>query len=473
MKVLFVNPPRFNELLGNNPEIIETERGFNPPLGLLYIAGYLLKQAEHEVGIIDSQVERLDYDSLKERIRAFSPDIVGITAMTFTLLDVVRTVDVIKKINPGIKIVLGGPHPTIYPEETINLPGVDFVVVGEGERVFADLLDALGNKDALKAVKGIVFKDEGTIHNIGRAPFIEDLDSLPFPARQLTPYKQYTSLLAKDKTITTVFTSRGCPYNCTFCDRPALGKAFRKRSAKNVVDEIELCFGMGIKEFLVYDDTFTVDKERVTAICEEIIKRNLKIRWDIRARINTVDNYMLDKLKSAGCQGIHYGIESGVQRILELINKNITLDDARRVIRMTKAKKIKTLAYFMIGLPTETRDDIIKTLSFAKELAPDYLHVTVFTPFPSTRIYQDGLKDGTIKRDYWRDFAAFPQEGFTPPFWGANFTKDELSKMLVDSYKSFYLRPGYVAKRLLGVGSFRQLRKLGRAGFKVLKMRCS
>ena len=286
MRVVLINPPADNEIIANNPKIVETERGYSPPLGLLYIAGYLLQNTRHDVSVVDTQVDELSYSQLEAKVREVKPDVVGVTALTLTLLDVLKTVTLVKKVNADIKVVLGGPHVHIYPEETIQLPGVDFIVLGEGETTFTELLEAMVAPDRLKSLQSIVFKENGRIINTGPKQFVKDLDSLPYPARHLTNYKKYNSLLAKRATpTTTMFTSRGCPFACTFCDRPHLGKTFRYRSAQNVVDEMEICVGMDIQEFLIYDDTFTVNKQRVLDICDEIVRRN--VSWTLGRNVFT------------------------------------------------------------------------------------------------------------------------------------------------------------------------------------------
>ena len=188
----------------------------------------------------------------------------------------------------------------------------------------------------LKKVRGLVFKDGGEVINTGAPPLVDDLDSLPFPARDLTPYMKYYSLIAKTQPVTTMITSRGCPYRCLFCDRPHLGKRFRPRTAMNVVDEMEQCVGMGIREFLIYDDTFTVNRKRVLDICSEIKRRGLGIGWDVRARVDTITPDMLAAMKDAGCDRIHYGVESGSPEIIETLRKGITIEQVRRVFRQTK-----------------------------------------------------------------------------------------------------------------------------------------
>ncbi len=471
MKILLINPPSENEIIGNNPAFIEEERGYNPPLGLLYIAGYLEKLTQHSVEVLDTQVEELSYQEIEDIVREKEPEVIGITAMALTLVDVLKTIEVIKSVNRNIKVVLGGPHVYIFPNETINLKGVDYLVLGEGEAIFKDLLDCMDDYRKLKSIRGLVFKENGKIINTGPRPLTENLDILPFPARHLVPYKKYSSLVLRKRPITTTFTSRGCPYKCTFCARPHLGKKFRARSAKNVVDEIEECTRMGIYGFLVYDDTFTVNKERVIEICDELRKRKLDIEWDIRARVDTVDEQLLERLKIAGCRGIHYGVEAGTEKILKTLNKKITISRTKEIFSLTKKSKISTLGYFMIGNPGETREDILETLKLMKELDPDYVHITILTPFPATRIYLDGLKSGVIERDYWKAFSENPTPDFIPPHWGEFFTKDELVELLAFAYRDFYARPGYIMKNLVKTRSFNELQRKIKAGVKVLKLR--
>jgi radical SAM superfamily enzyme YgiQ (UPF0313 family) len=471
MKLLLINPPAFNTIESEVPEVVREERGYNPPLGILSIAGYLEKKSEIEIEILDTQVEELNIKQIEERIKFAKPNAVGITTMTFTLLDVLDLAKLVKKINPEIKVILGGPHPHIFPQETINFPEVDFLVIGEGEETNKELMENITDKDKLRQVRGIVFKDNNEIINTGSRPLIMNLDDLPFPARHLTPYKKYTSVLSSENIVTTAFTSRGCPYKCLFCDRPHLGKFFRARSAKNVAAELELCQKMGIGEVLIYDDTFTIDRARVIDICNEILQREIKIGWDIRARVDTVDEEVLKKLKEAGCLRIHYGIEAGTEKILKVLRKGITLEMAERAIKMTKKVGIQTLAYFMIGSPTETKEDIEQTIAFAKKIDPDFVHITILTPFPATDVYRLGLEKGVIPYDYWQKFAKNPTKEFSPLYWEESLKKEELKAYLGKAYKSFYFRPHYLLKRVLELRSWDEFKRKSQAGLSILKFK--
>jgi anaerobic magnesium-protoporphyrin IX monomethyl ester cyclase len=471
MKVLLINPPMENMIMSDSPMFLDEERGYNPPLGLLYLAAYILKNGNHKIRILDTQVEELDYKKIKQKIEQLKPDLVGIQAMTFTLIDVIKTAKIVKEIDPNIKVVLGGPHVNIFPDETIKMPCVDYLIMGEGEIVFSEFLDNIDDEKKLKKIKGIIYKTKaGKIIKTGISPFISDLDAIPFPARKLTPYKKYSSLLARRTPVTTMFTSRGCPYNCAYCDRPHLGKVFRARSAKNVVDEMEECVSMGIKEFLIYDDTFTIDRNRAFAICDEIVRRKLDIGWDIRARVNTVDMELLLKLKRAGCERIHYGVEAADQRILNNLRKGITIKQVQDAFRWTKKARIESLAYFMIGSPGETRKEIIKTIEFAKKLKPDFVSFSVTTPFPATDLYRWALDRKIIERDVWKEFAENPTPDFKAPLWTEELSREELMELLTYAYKSFYTRPSYIIRKALRIRSLSEFKRKAKAGLRMFSI---
>jgi len=470
MKILLINPPIENTIASVMPKELEEGLDFLPPLGLMYIAAYLKKETSYSVEILDCPVEKMSYDRLKEEIRKRNPDVVGITAMTFTLIDVMKTVKSVKEVGPRIKIILGGPHVIIFPNETIKNKEIDFLVLGEGEGAIKPLLANINNPKELKNIRGLVFKEEGAIINTGRADFIERLDDLPFPARYLAPYKKYFSVLSSRRPVTTMFTSRGCPFQCLFCDRPQLGKIFRARSAKNVVDEMEECAEMGIQEIFIYDDTFGVDRQRVLDICKEIKKREVSIAWDIRTRVNTVDREVLEALKEAKCQRIHYGVEAGTQKILNILRKGITLEQVEKAFKTTKEVGIQTAAYFMIGSPTETREDILQTIKFMKKINPDYVHITITTPFPATDLYRMAQEEKVLTEDVWRNFAKDPKLSFVPPIWEKNLSRAELLTLLKNAYRSFYFRPSYILKRISQLESMGELFRKAGGAFKLLKI---
>ncbi len=474
MKVLLINPPRFHELIGKNPAIVEKHRGYNPPLGLLYLAGYIEENSDHQVDIIDCQPLEMSYDELGQELASREFDVCGLTAMTFTLIDVMMACREVRRANPKAKIILGGPHTHLFPEETISKSEVDFLMQGEGEIAFLQFLAKLNDPSSWPDIPGLVYKDAaGKIHNNGIAPSTNDLDVLGFPARHKLPTTHYRSLLGRRNNITTMFTSRGCPFRCTFCDRPfsPVISGFRWRTAGHIADEMEQCLAMGVDEAFIYDDTFTVRKDRVHQLCDEIISRGLKFTWDVRAHVNTVNKDLLKHMKEAGCDRIHYGVEVGNDRMMREIRKNTNVEKVKAAFSATRAVGMETLGYFMIGQQTETASDIDDTMDLARSLKPNYAHFTIFCPYPGTEIYQRGLETGIIKSDVWREFATDPQPGFELPVWEENFTREELRHMLVKCYKAFYMRPSFMLKAAARVRTFEEFKRKARAGLSVLTMR--
>jgi len=473
MKALLINPPRWHELVGKNPSIIEKHRGFNPPLGLLYLAAASKKLVSFTVDILDAQPLLFTYEQLEEWLKERDYDLVGIAAMTFTLVDAHKTALVVKKALPSAKVIFGGTHVHLFPEETVNLEPVDFAIMGEAEYSFSHFMVNWGSAFNPKKIPGLVYKDSlGRIENNSFQP-IDQLDTLPFPERQALDFRKYNSILSKGNLCTTIISSRGCPFKCAFCDRPLspITSHFRYRSAINLVDELCACSELGIHDFLFYDDTFTVNRKRVLEICEEILQRGLDIRWDIRTRVDLIDEEMLKMLKKAGCSAIHYGVEAGNDRVLSTIKKGFTVSQVKDAFQITKKMGIETLAYFMIGLPTEKLRDVQDSFNLVKELKPDYAHFTIFSPYPGTELYHLGLSRGVIKDDIWRDFAKNPRENFKIPVWEENFSRQELYSLIVKFYKSFYLKPDYLISSILRLKSGREFIKKARAGASVLFMR--
>lgn len=443
MRILLVNPSTKNMLVANNPTFVDDSRGENMPLGLGYLASSLLKH-NHTVHIHDCQIQK-DLELIAS-LRFGNYDIVGLTTTTFTLRGTKDIINAVRTYDSKIKIIVGGTHPTIYPEETLKL-GADAVIQGEGEEIMPGIFHLL-------------WKYPKSIHvNHVR---IDDLDNLPFPMR--IHVDKYNSIFSSG-IATTIITSRGCPYKCSFCYRPVFGRTVRQRSPDNIIDEIKVCVAKGIKNFLFYDDTFTLDKKRVYLLCEKIHKLPYKIKFDIRSRVNTVNYDLLKSLKNVGMTQIHFGIESGVQRILDRMNKGITLEQIRQAFDWCHKLRIKTLGYIMIGNPGESIEDITTTEKLVHKLNPDYLHATIFTPFPATDSYKQWVE--LFKEDVWLEYAKHPTKDFVPPVWG-NWNRKLFNEILIGIYKRFYLRPSYIMKRVMDIGSISRLKKYIKAGRRLL-----
>jgi radical SAM superfamily enzyme YgiQ (UPF0313 family) len=453
MKVMLINPPIRRMISANVPVFVEKERGTYPPLGLLYIAAYLREHGPEgtQVQVLDTVLLGLTDTQIEEHIRQESPDVVGIQTITFTLLDAVRVVQMCKRVNPAIVTVLGGRHCDLYPKETLGQPGVDFVVTGEGEVTMTRLVEHLSDLNRLKSVPGLTFRDgDHVVHNA--CTVIENLDDLPFPARELTPYGDYRFLLAKGAVFTTLITSRGCPYGCSFCDEGH--KKFRALSAQRVVAEILDCRNrLGIRQFFIYDSTFTADRERVLQICRLLQDCQADISFDIRSRIDLMDDEMLRALKGAGCIRIQYGVESGNDCILAAIGKNITVAEVRDIVHRTRGHGFEILCDFMIGLPGETAREVEDTVRLALELPINYAQFAITTPYPGTKLYEYGIEKGLFD-DYWREFSREPSADFQPHLWEEYFDRRQLTELMMQAYERFYFRPAYIFQELRHLSSF-------------------
>ena len=467
MKILLINPPLRHLIKATVPPFVEEERGTYPPIGLLYIAAYLKEHGPKnlELKVIDAILENMNYQKIKDVIRKENPDVVATQALTFTLIDSLKIVKIAKQVNPKIVTVIGGRHCDIYPEETICFKSLDYIIRGEGEISFTQLIKNLDKENELSRIPGLTFKTKRGI--INNAPhLIENLDALPFPARDLTRYRKYRFLLAKNSIFTTLITSRGCPYACTFCDEGR--KKFRALSASRIVDEIIECKKkLGIDTFFIFDSTFTINRQRVLDFCDQLIKRKVNIVFDIRSRIDLIDEKMLGKLKEAGCIRIQYGVESGNDKILKNINKLITVEQTKRVINKTKECGFEILCDFMIGLPGEREKEIMDTINLSLNLPIDYAHFTITTPYPNTKLYYDGIKKGLFN-DYWSEFSIHPEINFESRVWEENFSKKELTNYLSLAYSKFYKRPHYLWQQILKIKTSGELFRKMKGGLKLL-----
>ena len=468
MKILLIYPPDTHTIRTNVPPFVDQRIGVYPPLGLMYIAAAIMRWSDWEVELLDCNAESINYRDLKNEIKKRAPDVVGIQAITFTLIDMIMTAKTVKEIDSRIPVVAGGPHVNIYPKETLLIPHIDYIILGEGEYAVCEFLKAMNGGKNISEVQGIGYKSNEKLCINPRQGFIENLDGLPYPARKILKIERYYSLVSEYSPVTTLMSSRGCPFKCLYCDRPHLGKSFRARSAGNVVGEMIECLSIGIKEIFFYDDTFTIDRKRVLEICDLIMERGISIAWDARTHVDTVDEALLNKMAEAGCRRIHFGVEAGTPQIQKVLRKNLDLDKVKNIFSAAKKAGLKTLAYFMIGCPTETAQQIEETILFMLRLNADYVHVSVATPYPHTDMYRLGLKQGLFKNDYWKEFAQNPKQDFSPKLWTENLSEEELLLTLKKAYKKFYLRPSYVLKDLLELKSMNELKNKFSAGIKIL-----
>ncbi len=465
MKVLLVFPPQEHYSVGKTIHMdITVEAGGYPPMGLLYIAGYLEKNTGHEIKVLDACVENMGYDELEEYFRKEKPDVVGVYTSTYFLYDSVLTAKLAKKVNKGIYTVLGGPHFYFYPSPIKGAPEIDYYCYGEGEYVLKELLERVAKGERGDDVPGIFSRrsPETTLQRHA------DIDKLPFPARHFINNKKYRSILAAGSPITTMISSRGCPFNCYFCGSIVGGRKIRMRSPENIASELEECVGLGIHDILFFDEIFTFNKERVIEICREIIKRKLKIRFHVRSRVDTVDGEMLEWMKKAGCRLIQFGIESGTEHIQKVLNKNLKLDKVREVIGQMKDIGIQSYGDFMLGSPEETIDEMKETIAFAGELKLDYAQYEITHVVPGTELYRMALDQGRFKYDVWQRFVDNPSEPIGETVWNIK-QKKEIEELNKKAFMGYYLRPGYIWQKIRKIDSIPQAMWQLRAALKVFK----
>lgn len=468
MKILFLYPPRENYMFGVTPHVyIEADSGSYPPIGMLYIAAYLEKNTKHEVRVLDAYTEGMDHPAVRGYIAEYKPDIVGIYMSTYYLADGLKAAEAAKSVDRAIITVAGGPHPALYPKETIAVPDIDYVMVGEAEKAFAEFAGHAADKDpgGIDAIPSVLSKRSpgDKCIEFGR---LENLDELPFPARHLLDAGKYRSILAKRNPITTVITSRGCPYRCYFCSNLESGKKVRYRSPGNVVDELEqVVREYGIRDFLFFDELFTSDKKRALGICEEILKRGLRIRWHCRSRVDVMDEELATAMKKAGCRLIQFGVETGNQRLQGVINKKLDLDKVRKTVAMVYGKGIMTYADFMFGLPTETEEETRQTLRYAMSLKLDYVAFGMFHPIPGSVFYEQGLREKRFD-DFWLEFVKDQSHIIGDHSWSGK-DREKYHAFVAEAYRKFYFRPGYILTKLARTDSFSQLMWQARSAVKV------
>jgi anaerobic magnesium-protoporphyrin IX monomethyl ester cyclase len=365
-----------------------------PPLGLAYLAAVLARNG-HEVALFDFGLDpSTPLDEDVQRVYAFDPQLVGITAMTIVYRSVLETATLLKA-ELGRPIVVGGPHATLYPERILNeAPVVDYVVRGEGEETVLELVHALEDKNTdLGAIRGLSYRLRGEVVSNEEREIIRDLDALPFPARHLFDLKRYGLRTPEGRPMITVLSSRGCPYNCAYCFKGIVGRTYRQRSPENIIAEIQQVIAQyNVRDFYFIDDLFTLDVKRLDALTEQFMAQKLDIRWQCLGRVDRVNADVLRRMYDAGCRRIHYGIESGNQGILGRIGKGFKLEQVKQAVRWTTEAGIEAKGYFMLGLPGDTEQTMKQTVDFAVALDLDEAMFSLTTPFPGTRLWDELVK---------------------------------------------------------------------------------
>ncbi len=433
--------------------------------------GYMAAVAENiglEAKLMDYPAEEKGWQDYINDLREFKPDLVVMSITTATIEKDMEAFKIARALLPDVVSIAKGAHFISCSSEELN-KGIynvmDYAISGEAEFVIGDLLKAHLENTSLAEVKGIFYRTENGMVKTDEYEYVEDLDSLPFPARRLMNNKLYVRPDTGEP-MATLSVSRGCPFSCFYCLTPVVsGKKLRKRSSKNIADELQECAEKhGIKDFFFKADTFTVDRDWVIEVCDEIIRRNLKISWGTSARVKPLEREMLEKMKLAGCWLIALGIESADDETLKKIKKNATRQDAVNAVKMIKKAGIKIYAYYMLGFPWETRQHIRETVKFAKQLNCEFIEFHIAVPFEGTEFYE------RIKDTQWLENRATGHDSYLNPAVRTSFlTSEEILELKNRALKEVCLSPGYIINTLKNIKSTKEFLNYSKYGFRMLK----
>jgi len=442
--ILLINPPStFGAYEGTK---VSAAVQVYPLLSFMCL-GAALKRAGFEVGVVDLGIEAEPYEVLEKTIAETKPSFVGITSPTplfFEVAEISRRAK--EKLGDKVKVIYGGPHATALPEESLEKSTMDVIVIGEGEETIVEICQG----KSLKDIRGICYKEENRIICNPPRPLIGNLDSLPFPALDLYDLKRYKSskLVSGKSPVSSIETSRGCPRNCSFCNKNISGRVFRTKSPERVIEEFKYFLNLGIKGFRVIDDQFAANIDRAKRICEMILKENLHFSWILASGIRVDGDYDLEffkLLKKTGCRDVGIGFESGDQKSLDSIDKGITLEQSMNCMKLIKKAGLETVGFFMLGLPTDTEESLKKTIKFAIKLSPDLAKATITIPFPGTRLFEQYEKEGRIKT---RDWSKYNIHKVADVYEHPNLSQETLKKYYDLFYWRFYFAPKFLFRRI-------------------------
>ena len=439
-KILLVNPP-FEKIYEktNLKNVVPP----TPPIGLACIAGSLLREG-HEVKIFDFNLYNDEKKFIRE-LKEFNPGFMGVYFVTPLINVAENIIKMAKSVNKNLVVIGGGPHCSSFPESSLNETSLDIAVMGEGDFTILEIV----NKTKLSKIKGIAYKNKKIFINPRREP-IKNLDTLPFPAFHLFEINKYevSPVISKKNPVARLESSRGCPYNCTYCNKSIFGRAFRVKSPEKIVEEFIKAKQLGFKEIHIIDDGFTTNIERAKKICDLLIKEKVNLGWHTAngIRVDRVDLELLKKMKQAGCWGVYFGIESGNQEILNRIKKGITLEQVRNAVKWAKEAKLEVAGYFMIGLPDETEKTMQETIDFAKSLNLDLAKITITIPLPATEMFDELDKKNLIKTNNWEDFKFYslPSKIYNHE----SLPWKTIEKYSKKFYREIYIRPSFIFKRI-------------------------
>ena len=466
LNILLISLPREGEVdLFLTPDYFLNDFMRYPPLGLLAIAAGV--KPSHRVDVLDAAVRDMTIDETVAAVIEARPDILGISVLTWRLYAAHRICEKVKDLLPKTIIILGGPHINYHASQEIRRPSVDYVMSGFCEKTFPRWIDVMagGELSRLREVPGLHYKENGVIRSNPPAEVPAVLDGFPFPDRKLIDLDEYYTLADRSR-MATMYSSRGCPYRCIFCD--VAEKKFHYRTADSIVDEFQELIALGIEEIHIFDDTFNVIRERVIRMCREISRRNIKVRWSSRTRVNPCDRDMLALMKEAGCVRLHVGVESLEPEVLTAIKKKQDLRQIQDFFRWCNELAIETVAFFILGFPGETEEYRKNFYRKVRELNPSYLYVNILQPLYRTEYYNRLLEQGVWDGNPWEEFVLRPVPAFKLPPFRDPLIESELVRLVDNIHRKFYLSPRFIINDLRRDFSFRMLVRKAKAAMKLL-----
>lgn len=440
-RVMFIVPPGSIELEFGR---LSTAGGELPWLGMAYVAA-AVRKVGHTVFLRDYEVEGKSWDAVKADIVSYQPDVVTTAGFINNMDRCLKVFELAKNINCKIVTVLGGPQATIFPDDAVKSKYLDFLTISESEISFTRLVSYVEDPEAWPTFQGVIYQNHktGEMSKNERQPLVQDLDCFPLPALDLYPMdRYYPPVYIWGKKVANMVTSRGCPYECTFCEaKMTFGRTFRYHSETRVLEDLDyLNRTYGYDSFQFYDDIFTTDRLRVLRLCESLLKKNKKYKWMCYTRTDRVDLELLKLMKKAGCYMISFGVESGDQVLLDKIRKKLVVEANHKGIEECAKAGINGVGTFMLGLPGETHQQTINTIEFARKSKLAYSIFGITEPYPGTEMWGDALKEG-----YFVDADENNTNHLLPNFnkiWVPNGrTREELEEMTRLAYRRFYLRP--------------------------------
>lgn len=453
MRIACVFNPFKYKLHEENLKVVQRYFGLFPPLSLAWVCA-IAERAGHDALLIDARTLRLSKEDVLDRLKAWKPDILGLMMTTYMFRETLEWVQFLKK-NLRIPVIIGGYNLRVYPQESVSVDGLDFGCFNSAYDTVPGLLRELEGQRRFHDVPGLIYKDNGLIK---MTPYGEDpkFDDYPNPARHLLPNDLYAEFTTERKNFTVMVTSKGCPNSCLFCE--AGHTPYNPRSPETVLKEIQECYAQyNIREIDFFDYDFCIDRKRVEAICDEIIKSRMDVTWACRTRVDYVDESLLCRMKAAGCSRIYFGIESGIQEVLDRLNKGISLQQIRDSIEATKGAGIKALGFFLVGSPGETRETFNQTVKFAKSLKLDYVQFSKLTAKPLTPYWRQMVKDTGF--DYWREYILGNVEERPLPRPWTSLTNEEIDCLTKKAYINYHCRTMFLLHHTLQVKSWSEFKR--------------